>query len=153
LGRQEGQWDVVQMPGELPQDPQALANGYAREIEYGPDESITVVTAPIQFDQRDVVAPTRAPHHGADTDEVLSGIGLRTEDITRPRDRGVVAKTGDRSARDVPPCQTPVRAGLRRQSQDSFTDDVALNLVGATSDAVTRGAEHMGGPRIGAPLA
>lgn len=90
LSRQDGQWDVVQMPSELPDDRQALANGYAREIPYGPDQSVTVVTAPIQFDQKGVVAPTRAPHHGADTDEVLGGVGFGAGEIAQLRARGVV---------------------------------------------------------------
>jgi crotonobetainyl-CoA:carnitine CoA-transferase CaiB-like acyl-CoA transferase len=90
LARQEGPWDVVQMPSELPQDAQARANGYAQQIPYGPDRSVTVVTAPIQFDEQVVVAPTRAPHHGADTDEVLGGLGIGAEEIVELRARGVV---------------------------------------------------------------
>jgi crotonobetainyl-CoA:carnitine CoA-transferase CaiB-like acyl-CoA transferase len=91
LGRQEGQWDAVQLPSELPHDAQAIANGYTQAIPYGPDQAITVVTSPIQFDQQVVVAPTRAPQHGVDTDEILGGIGLDAEDISRLRERGVVS--------------------------------------------------------------
>lgn len=90
LSRQEGQWDVVQTPGEVPADPQANANGYVQHVEHDGRRAVVLVPAPAQFNES---APrlTRAPTHGEHTDEVLADLGFDTATITQLRTRGVVS--------------------------------------------------------------
>ena len=45
LERQPGQWDVLSHPGELLQDPQALANGFVQQVDYGDGRSMPLCTA------------------------------------------------------------------------------------------------------------
>ena len=50
LARQEGQWDVVKYVGEMKDDPQALANGYLKHVDYGDGTEIPMVGVPMLFD-------------------------------------------------------------------------------------------------------
>jgi len=66
----EGQWAPVETTAELIEDPQALANGYVREITAASGTTFRCVPAPLQFNE----APpdlTRAPDLGEHTDAVL----------------------------------------------------------------------------------
>ena len=88
LARQPGQWDVLQEMGELGADEQAIANGYVQRVEY-PEGHLTMVAAPVQFDGKppELVG---APGLGADTDEVLAGIGLTEGEILQGRIDGYI---------------------------------------------------------------
>jgi crotonobetainyl-CoA:carnitine CoA-transferase CaiB-like acyl-CoA transferase len=89
LATQEGQWDVVQRTGDLPVDPQALANGYVQDVEYGDGRVLTMVSAPVQFDR--VPSPIRpSPEHGAHTDEVLMELGMDMDEILQAKVAGIV---------------------------------------------------------------
>ena len=89
LASQEGQWDVVNLPGELEKDPQVVANGYLQEVSYGDGRSITLVPAPVQFDEEPgQLGP--APQHGAHTDEVLLELGLDWDEIIQLKLTGAV---------------------------------------------------------------
>jgi crotonobetainyl-CoA:carnitine CoA-transferase CaiB-like acyl-CoA transferase len=89
LGTQPGQWDVMQTVLELPQDPQAITNGFVQPVSYGGDVVLPLVAAPAQFDR---VPPRlgRAPEFGADTDDVLSELGLDAEEIMEAKVSGAV---------------------------------------------------------------
>jgi crotonobetainyl-CoA:carnitine CoA-transferase CaiB-like acyl-CoA transferase len=67
----EGAWAVVQTPGEVLQDPQALANGYIQTVT-GRDGETTygLVASPVQFDETPPEL-THAPEAGEHTDEIL----------------------------------------------------------------------------------
>jgi crotonobetainyl-CoA:carnitine CoA-transferase CaiB-like acyl-CoA transferase len=89
LAAQEGQWDVVQRGGDLPFDPQALANGYVQDVEYDDGRVLTMVSTPVQFDRAPV--PIRpAPEYGAHTDEVLMELGMDMEQILEAKIAGIV---------------------------------------------------------------
>ncbi|HKY93638.1 MAG TPA: CoA transferase [Nevskiaceae bacterium] len=89
LATQEGQWDVVQRAGELVEDPQAVANGYTQEVDYGDGRRIRMVSAPIQFDRAPgMLRP--APAHGAHTDEVLMALGMDMDQIIEAKAAGIV---------------------------------------------------------------
>lgn len=89
LSTQSGQWDVVQKAGELPNDPQALANGYVQDVDYGDGRTLTMVSTPVQFD-REALPAKPAPDIGGDNDVVLSGLGLTEEEIINLKVTGVV---------------------------------------------------------------
>jgi crotonobetainyl-CoA:carnitine CoA-transferase CaiB-like acyl-CoA transferase len=86
---QPGQWDVVQQAGELSSDPQALANHYVQEVDYGDGRALTMVSTPVQFDRQVLVAGP-APDLGAHNDEVLAELGLDEAQILDLKIAGVV---------------------------------------------------------------
>ncbi|MCU1344907.1 MAG: hypothetical protein JWL70_1173 [Acidimicrobiia bacterium] len=89
LDRQAGHWDVVKKAGELRTDPQALANGFIQTVERGDSSSLEMVASPLQFDGvPPVVQP--APALGANTDEVLSALGLSMDEIIDAKVKGAV---------------------------------------------------------------
>jgi crotonobetainyl-CoA:carnitine CoA-transferase CaiB-like acyl-CoA transferase len=90
LAKQDGQWDVVRIPGEVAEDEQATANGYVQSVEYPNGRTVQLVPAPVQFDQ-DVVSLAAAPGHGEHTDEVLTKAGLTATRIAELRKNGVIA--------------------------------------------------------------
>ena len=66
----EGQWAPVETAAELLEDPQALSNGYVREIVAASGTSFRIVPSPLQFNETPPDL-SRAPEHGEHTDEVL----------------------------------------------------------------------------------
>ena len=75
LSHQEGQWDVVQTPGEVHRDEQAKANGYVQTIDTASRRPLVLVPAPAQFDEH-VRQLTAAPEHGEQTGEILAECGF-----------------------------------------------------------------------------
>ena len=58
------------------------ANGYLQDVDYGDGRSLTLVSAPVQFNRE----PPRlrpAPEFGQHTDEVLDELGLSRDEIAR----------------------------------------------------------------------
>ena len=49
LDKGEGVWAAFQLPGDLIEDRQAIANGYLRQIKTGAD-TVTLVASPVVFD-------------------------------------------------------------------------------------------------------
>ncbi len=77
----EGQWAPVETTEELIADPQALANGYVREIQAASGTVFRIVPSPLQFNETPPDL-TRAPEHGEHTDEVLKQLlGLDMDKI------------------------------------------------------------------------
>jgi crotonobetainyl-CoA:carnitine CoA-transferase CaiB-like acyl-CoA transferase len=89
LGRQEGQWDVVQTVRDVNDDVQAIKNGYLRPVEYPNGVKLSLVSAPVQFDE---TAPDLqpAPELGAHTEELLLELGHDWDDIVRLKSLGAV---------------------------------------------------------------
>jgi crotonobetainyl-CoA:carnitine CoA-transferase CaiB-like acyl-CoA transferase len=90
LGRQQGEWDVVQRTSELYDDAQSLANGYIQEVDYGNGRSIRLVSAPVQFDETPPsLGP--APDFAVDTDAALLELGLDWDELIKFKEAGVIA--------------------------------------------------------------
>jgi crotonobetainyl-CoA:carnitine CoA-transferase CaiB-like acyl-CoA transferase len=89
LSQQDGPFSVAQRVGDLNHDAQAWANGYLQVVDYGDGRSITLATAPVQFNG-EVPALSRAPEFGESTEEVLLELGHSWEDIARFRDNNAI---------------------------------------------------------------
>ncbi|WP_159978669.1 MULTISPECIES: CaiB/BaiF CoA-transferase family protein [unclassified Novosphingobium] len=89
LGRQQGQWDVVQDVGEMKDDPQAQANGYLKNIDYDDGMQIPMVGLPMVFDGQPLPS-TRSPELGAHSDTVLASLGYSEDEIIDLKVQGVV---------------------------------------------------------------
>jgi crotonobetainyl-CoA:carnitine CoA-transferase CaiB-like acyl-CoA transferase len=89
LAMQEGQWDVVQQAGELVNDVQVIANRYMQRVDHGDGRTMTVVSAPVQFDG--AVLETRpAPEKGADSDAILAEHGYDEDQVIDVKVTGIV---------------------------------------------------------------
>ena len=89
LAEARGAWAAVQTPEELLVDPQTLANGYVRHVEYQ-GGGLKIPTPPIQFDGEAGNVP-RAPDFAEHTDQILNELGCGAEDVARYRAEGIVA--------------------------------------------------------------
>jgi crotonobetainyl-CoA:carnitine CoA-transferase CaiB-like acyl-CoA transferase len=89
LATQEGPWDVVRRVGELADDPQVIANGYVQDVDCGDGRSLMMVSSPVQFDRQPGECRP-APDLGAHSDEVLTGLGLRSEELLALRIAGIL---------------------------------------------------------------
>jgi crotonobetainyl-CoA:carnitine CoA-transferase CaiB-like acyl-CoA transferase len=84
----KGAWAPVQTPEEVYDDPQTLANGFLRHVDY-PDGGLKVPVPPILFDE-EAGDPPRAPDYGEHTDDILTELGVDAVGISRLRQAGVV---------------------------------------------------------------
>lgn len=89
LATQSGQWDVVQHVGELKDDHQVRANGYLQNVDYGDGRNLKMVSVPMQFDGLPLPA-RRAPDLGADSEQILAGLGYDEQAVLNLKIDGVV---------------------------------------------------------------
>lgn len=89
LATQEGQWDVVQQAGELLSDPDAVANNFIQDVDYGDGRVMKMVSTPLQFDRK-ALSASPAPDLGANNDDVLLELGLNEDEIIDLKVAGVV---------------------------------------------------------------
>ena len=75
---------------EIPEDAQAAANGVFDYVNYKDGKSTAFATPPINFSDYGKLKTAQAGDVGADTDEVLKGMGLSPEDIAQLREKGIV---------------------------------------------------------------
>lgn len=87
-----GQWDVVRTVGELHDDEQARANGYLIDVDHGSGRTLSLVAAPVQFDETPPVIG-RAPGIGEHSVEVLHECGYDDGAIEQWIGEGVIAAT------------------------------------------------------------
>jgi crotonobetainyl-CoA:carnitine CoA-transferase CaiB-like acyl-CoA transferase len=90
LADQDGPWDVVRQVRELATDPQAVANGYVQQVDYGGGRDLTMAGSPVQFDG----SPAQlgmAPELGANTEQVLLELGTTWAEMAVLKDRGVIS--------------------------------------------------------------
>lgn len=89
LATTRGVWGAVQTAGEIHDDPQTIANGFVRQVDY-PNGPIALPVPPVLFDEEagDIA---RAPDYCEHTDEVLTEIGFNPSEIAKYRSAGVIA--------------------------------------------------------------
>jgi len=85
----KGVWAPVQNAAELLVDPQAIANGYVREVEAASGTMFKMIASPIQFDETPPDL-TRGPEHGEHTDEVLGELGLDMDALLELKIKGAI---------------------------------------------------------------
>ncbi len=81
-------WMAVQTPPEVPDDPQAVANGYVPEHPTIPGARL--VASPVQYDDGMVELTKGAPDLGQHTEEVLLELGLGWPQILELKERSVI---------------------------------------------------------------
>jgi formyl-CoA transferase len=87
-----GVWAPAVTPLEVHDHPQVAANGYLPELTAEDGSTFRVVAPPYQFDEQLVRPRGRAPDLGADTDALLSELGLDETAIAGYRDSGALGK-------------------------------------------------------------
>jgi crotonobetainyl-CoA:carnitine CoA-transferase CaiB-like acyl-CoA transferase len=90
LADAEGVWAPMQSARELPDDPQAIANGYLPDVERDDGTRFTLVASPVQFDERSP-ALRPAPDLGQHTEEVLLELGLSWNDLAAAKETGAIS--------------------------------------------------------------
>ena len=80
LSKQDGQWDIVRTPREVHDDVQAEINGYLQFVEYPDGRTVSLVSAPVQFDEQPNELRA-AGELGEQTDKVLEELGLSWDEI------------------------------------------------------------------------
>src|SRR4051794_8503248 len=109
--------------------------------------SIRVATEPTPIQQKSATrSPASGPVRGRGDRSATGGLAAMLAPLRRRN------WWSGPTAEPVPRL-IAVGAGFGGQPEHAFADDVALHLVGAAGDPVTRGAEHVLAPRVRAPLA
>ena len=81
-------WTAVQTPPEVPDDPQAVANGYVPAHPTIPRARL--VASPVQYNDGMVEIAAGAPELGQHTEEVLLELGLDWPEIAALKERSIV---------------------------------------------------------------
>ncbi len=89
LATARGAWAPIQTPEEIHEDPQTIANGFMRHVDY-PGGGLDVPVPPIQFDE-EAGDPPRAPDFAEHTDQILGELGCDADEIRRYREAGTIA--------------------------------------------------------------
>jgi crotonobetainyl-CoA:carnitine CoA-transferase CaiB-like acyl-CoA transferase len=79
----------VQMPTEVIEDPQALANNFFSEIDYG-TAKMKLVNTPVNFHQNPASIRGPAPELGQHTEEILLELGYTWDDLGKLKEDGVI---------------------------------------------------------------
>lgn len=86
----DGVWAPMQSVGELASDPQAIENGYVRQLQDANGNEFKLVANPVQFDETPPEL-TSAPELGQHTEEVLLEYGFTWEDLIPLKDAGAIS--------------------------------------------------------------
>lgn len=89
LAKARGAWAPVQSAREVLDDPQTVANGFMRHVNY-PDGGFKLPIPAILFNE-DGGEPPRAPDFAEHTDTILQDLGCDAGEIARYRAAGIVA--------------------------------------------------------------
>jgi crotonobetainyl-CoA:carnitine CoA-transferase CaiB-like acyl-CoA transferase len=84
-------FSAVQTFADVLTDPQAIVNGYLRDVQHPILGELMTPGHPVQFGRSSTIAHRPAPELGADTDEVLRAAGYGPLELDRLRERHVVS--------------------------------------------------------------
>jgi crotonobetainyl-CoA:carnitine CoA-transferase CaiB-like acyl-CoA transferase len=80
----------VQTPTEVTMDPQALANDFFTELDYGNGAKMKLVNTPVNFHQNPALIKGPAPELGQHTEELLLELGYDWDDISKLKEDRVI---------------------------------------------------------------
>jgi crotonobetainyl-CoA:carnitine CoA-transferase CaiB-like acyl-CoA transferase len=80
----------VQTPTEVIRDPQALANGFFTEVDYGNLAKMSLVNPPVNFHQNPASIKGPAPELGQHTEEILLELGYNWDAIGKLKEDGAI---------------------------------------------------------------
>ncbi|MCU1359224.1 MAG: L-carnitine dehydratase/bile acid-inducible protein [Ilumatobacteraceae bacterium] len=89
LSAQPGPWAAVRRVRDLNDDRQVWANGYLQTVDYGDGRTLTLASAPAQFDEEPPQL-NPAPAFGAHTEELLLELGRDWDQILALKDDGAI---------------------------------------------------------------
>ncbi|HZJ27710.1 MAG TPA: CoA transferase [Acidimicrobiia bacterium] len=89
LETMEGVWAPVQKVPELYDDKQVIANGYLCPVTDAQGNDLSLVGAPVQFDEQPHQL-TAAPEHGEHTDELMLELGYSWDEIIELKTSGAI---------------------------------------------------------------
>lgn len=75
---------------DVSSDPQAIANGYVRPVDYPDGLTVMMPCPPVQFSEYEMREYTPAGHIGTDTDEVFRSLGYTQAEINKMRENGAI---------------------------------------------------------------
>lgn len=81
---------VIRTPREAQDDAQARLNGFVQDLTLDTGLTLPVAMAPAIFDE-ERPAPRPAPHHAADTDEILAAAGYSDDEIMNLKINGAIS--------------------------------------------------------------
>jgi len=89
LATMHGQWGPFQTTGQIPSDPQVIANDLIRDVDVGDGSTFRLVANPVQFDG---TPPDlrKGPEHAQHTEEILLDLGVEWERIAALKKSGVI---------------------------------------------------------------
>jgi crotonobetainyl-CoA:carnitine CoA-transferase CaiB-like acyl-CoA transferase len=90
LNASECIWAPLQSPGEIPDDPQVVANGYTMGFEHPTHGPFRVAASPVQFGNEAPSVRRAAAELGADTEQVLLELGYTWEEIAAYKDTAAI---------------------------------------------------------------
>jgi len=80
----------IQTPLEVSNDPQAIANSYFVEVPHPEWGKVKMVGFPWDFSETPASWQREAPAFGQHSDEILSGLGYRKDEIASLKEEGVI---------------------------------------------------------------
>lgn len=84
-------WERIQLPLDLPNDPQAMANGYILEREHPAFGNSHWLQTPLGFEKTPVSTQKMAPVHGEDTERVLIDVlGCSWDEVGEYKSAGAI---------------------------------------------------------------
>ena len=75
---------------EVTKDPQAMSNNYFIEVDHPEWGRLKVAGFPWDFSETPASWRRRAPHFGEHTNEILSELGYRAEEIKSLKEEGII---------------------------------------------------------------
>ena len=101
LSRSSGEWlsyleennvscELMHRLSDVSKDPQAIANGYVKPVDFGDDLTVMMPCPPVKFSEYEAREYTPAGLLGQDTDRVFEGLGYSPSEIENMKEAGAI---------------------------------------------------------------